>query len=235
MTSSISNQAFDLKSNQLKAETDLELKNLQEMRDKKLITEEQFKTKSADIKNEAARKQREYDLAQIQVNTALAIIKALATAPTILAGIPLAALAGIEGAIQYAFASSQPLPQFAKGTERVTGGIAGQDSVHALLMPNEAVIPAKANMERQGLAKAWISGDLDKHLAMNYINPAINEVNRKWETSLRLNQQSTFIRNDNFSDKKIVGELVKSNRLNRALINSLSEGKTARRNKRIWN
>jgi hypothetical protein len=235
MTSSISNQAFDLKSNQLKAETDLELKNLQDMKDKKLITEEEFKTKSADIKNQAARKQREYDLAQIQVNTALAIIKALATAPTILAGIPLAALAGIEGAIQYAFASAQPLPQFAKGTERVTGGIAGKDSVHALLMPNEAVIPAKANMERQGLAKAWISGDLDKHLAMNYINPAINEVNRKWETSLKLNQQSTFIRNDSFNDKKIVGELVKSNRLNRALVNSLSEGKTVRRNKRIWN
>jgi hypothetical protein len=235
IASGVSGQYFDLKSNQLKAETDLEVKNLEEMRDKKLITEEQFKTKSAEIKNEAARKQREYDLAQIQVNTALAIIKALATAPTILAGVALASLALIEGGIQYAFASSQPLPQFAKGTERVTGGVAGKDSVHALLMPNEAVIPAKANMERQGLAKAWISGDLDKHLAMNYINPAINEVNRKWETSLRLNQQSTFIRNDNFSDKKIVGELVKSNRLNRALINSLSEGKTARRNKRIWN
>ena len=235
IASGISSQFFDLKSNQLKSETDLEVKNLEEMRDKKLITEEEFKTKSADIKNQAARKQREYDLAQIQVNTALAIIKALATAPTILAGIPLAALAGIEGAIQYAFASSQPLPQFAKGTERVTGGIAGKDSVHALLMPNEAVIPAKANMERQGLAKAWISGDLDKHLAMNYINPAINEVNRKWETSLKLNQQSTFIRNDSFNDKKIVGELVKSNRLNRALVNSLSEGKTVRRNKRIWN
>jgi hypothetical protein len=231
----LASQFFDLQSNQLKAESDLEIKNLEEMRDKKIITEEQFKTKSADIKNQAARQQREYDLAQIQINTALAIIKALATAPTILAGIPLAALAAIEGGIQYAFASAQPLPQFAKGTERVTGGIAGKDSVHALLMPNEAVIPAKANMERQGLAKAWISGDLDKHLAMNYINPAINEVNRKWEASLKLNQQSTFIRNDNFNDKKIVGELVKSNRLNRALVNSLSEGKTVRRNKRIWN
>lgn len=231
----LASQFFDLQSNQLKAESDLEIKNLEEMRDKKIITEEQFKTKSADIKNQAARQQREYDLAQIQINTALAIIKALATAPTILAGIPLAALAAIEGGIQYAFASAQPLPQFAKGTERVTGGIAGKDSVHALLMPNEAVIPAKANMERQGLAKAWISGDLDKHLAMNYINPAINEVNRKWETSLKLNQQSTFIRNDSFNDKKIVGELVKSNRLNRALVNSLSEGKTVRRNKRIWN
>ena len=235
LAAGLASQFFDLQSNQLKAESDLELKNLEEMRDKKIITEEQFKTKSADIKNQAARQQREYDLAQIQINTALAIIKALATAPTILAGIPLAALAAIEGGIQYAFASAQPLPQFAKGTERVTGGIAGKDSVHALLMPNEAVIPAKANMERQGLAKAWISGDLDKHLAMNYINPAINEVNRKWETSLKLNQQSTFIRNDSFNDKKIVGELVKSNRLNRALVNSLSEGKTVRRNKRIWN
>jgi hypothetical protein len=90
-------------------------------------------------------------------------------------------------------------------------------------------------MERQGLAKAWIGGDLDRHLAMNYINPAINEVNRKWEASLKLNQQSTFIRNDNFSDKKIVGELVKSNRLNRVLISSLSDNKSSKRNRRSWN
>ena len=152
------------------------------------------------------------------------------------AGIVPAALAAAEGLIQYSFAASQPLPKYyAKGTDRVTGGIAGRDSVSAMLMPNEAVIPAKANMERQGLAKAWISGDLDRHLAMNYINPAINEVNRKWETSLKLNQQSTFIRNDNFSDKKIVGELVKSNRLNRVLISSLSDNKSSKRNRRSWN
>ena len=180
--------------------------------------------------NKNAETQRQIDLSQITINTAIAVMKALAQGSPVLA-----ALALIEGGIQYGIASSQPLPKFAKGPDRVKGGIAGQDSVHALLMPNEAVIPAKANMERQGLAKAWISGDLDKHLAMNYINPAINEVNRKWETSLKLNQQSTFIRNDSFNDKKIVGELVKSNRLNRALVNSLSEGKTVRRNKRIWN
>ena len=101
-------------------------------------------------------------------------------------------------------------------------------------MPNEAVIPAKANMERQGLAKAWIGGDLDRHLAMNYINPAINEVNRKWETSLRLNQQSTFIRNDNFNDRKIVGELIKSNRINKHIANSLNEKTVKSNNKRLW-
>jgi hypothetical protein len=186
--------------------------------------------------NRNAETQRQSDLAQIQVNTALSILKTFAQLGFTPQGVLAASLAAIQGAIQYGFASSQPLPKFyAKGTDRVTGGIAGKDSVSAMLMPNEAVIPAKENMERQGLAKAWISGDLDKHLAMNYINPAINEVNRKWETSLKLNQQSTFIRNDNFNDRKIVNELVKSNRINKTIANSLSDNKVKSKHRRLWN
>ena len=235
LTQSISDKVFQRQRDNANATTDAELANLEVLKEKKLISEDEFAKRKADIMNRNAETQRKADLAQIQVNTALSIIKTFAQLG-FPAGIVPAALAAAEGLVQYAFASSQPLPKFyAKGTDRVTGGIAGRDSVSAMLMPNEAVIPAKANMERQGLAKAWIGGDLDRHLAMNYINPAINEVNRKWETSLKLNQQSTFIRNDNFSDKKIVGELVKSNRLNRVLISSLSDNKSSKRNRRSWN
>lgn len=210
--------------------TDAELYEIEKLKENKLISEEEFQKRKSAILNKNAETQRQIDLAQITINTSIAIMKALAQGSPVLA-----ALAFIEGGIQYAIASSQSLPRFAKGTDRVKGGIAGQDSVHALLMPNEAVIPAKANMERQGLAKAWISGDLDKHLAMNYINPAINEVNRKWETSLKLNQQSTFIRNDNFSDRKIVGELIKSNRINRSIANSLNDKSVKSKHRRLWN
>ena len=230
-----SNEIFQRQRDNANANANAEISNLEALKEKKIISEEEFAKRKADIMNRNAEAQRQSDLAQISVNTALSIIKTFAQLG-FPAGVIPAALAAAEGLVQYSFAASQPLPKFyAKGTERVTGGIAGRDSVSAMLMPNEAVIPAKANMERQGLAKAWISGDLDRHLAMNYINPAINEVNRKWETSLKLNQQSTFIRNDNFSDKKIVGELVKSNRLNRVLISSLSDNKSSKRNRRSWN
>ena len=235
LTQRISDEIFQSQRNSSNANANAEIENLETLKEKKIISEEEFAKRKANILNRNAETQRQADLAQIQVNTALSIIKTFAQLG-FPAGIVPAALAAAEGLIQYSFAASQPLPKYyAKGTDRVTGGIAGRDSVSAMLMPNEAVIPAKANMERQGLAKAWIGGDLDRHLAMNYINPAINEVNRKWETSLKLNQQSTFIRNDNFSDKKIVGELVKSNRLNRVLISSLSDNKSSKRNRRSWN
>jgi hypothetical protein len=68
-----------------------------------------------------------------------------------------------------------------------------------------------------------------------HMNPAINDVNRKWETSLKLNQQSTFIRNDNFSDRKIVGELIKSNRINRSIANSLNDKSVKSKHRRLWN
>jgi hypothetical protein len=215
-------------------ETSIQLEALDKQKEAKLISEEEFQSKRKEILNKQAQTQRELDLAQIKVNTALAVIKTFALLGFTPKGFIAAGLAAAEGIAAYSIAQSQPLPRFAKGTDRVKGGIAGQDSVHALLMPNEAVIPAKANMERQGLAKAWISGDLDKHLAMNYINPAINEVNRKWETSLRLNQQSTFIRNDNFNDRKIVKELIKSNRINKYIANTLNEKTVKSNNKRLW-
>lgn len=230
LASSTFNALFQRDRENANMRTDAELYEIEKLKENKLISEEEFQKRKSAILNKNAETQRQIDLAQITINTSIAIMKALAQGSPVLA-----ALALIEGGIQYAIASSQPLPKFAKGTDRVKGGIAGQDSVHALLMPNEAVIPAKANMERQGLAKAWIGGDLDKHLAMNYINPAINEVNRKWETSLKLNQQSTFIRNDNFSDRKIVGELIKSNRINKYIANSLNDKSVKSKHRRLWN
>ena len=233
--SSISAGYFDLQKSYLEQETNTQLEELNKQKEAKIITEEEFDTKRKQIKNEQARKQREYDLAQIKVQTALAIIKALATGNTTFERALGVALAITEGAIQYGFASAQPLPQFAKGTDMVKGGIRGKDSVHALLMPQEAVIPTKENLARPGLAKAWIDGNLDRHLMMNYVKPAIDENNRRWEATLKVNQNSTFIRNDNFNDKNIVKQLVKSNRINQRLINNLVDSKSPKRNRRLWN
>jgi hypothetical protein len=225
---------YTFRTNSNNIETENEIKNAEDLFNKKEITEQQFNRKKRAALNEQARTQRKIDLAQIQINTALSIAKTFAQFGYP-AGIPLAVLAALEGAIQYSFASAQPLPQFAKGTDRVMGGRKGIDSVHALLMPDEAVIPTKQNLARPNLAKDWIDGNLDRHIAMNYIRPAIEENNRKWEATLKVNQSSTFIRNDNFNDKNIVKQLVKSNRINQRLINNLAEGKTNKRNNRLWN
>jgi len=207
-----------------------QISELDKQKEAKIITEEQYNSKRSQILNEQAEKQRELNLAEIKVQTALAIIRAFATGITPFDRILAATLAAAQGAVQYAFASAQPLPRFAKGTDRVIGGVKGQDSVHALLMPDEAVIPAKENMARPNLAKAWISGNLDNHLMMNYIKPAIEENNKKWESVLKVNQNSTFIRNDNFNDKRIVNKL---DRIGRVLD---SKNKVVtRKNSRLWN
>ncbi len=227
--SSISSDLFDLRKSELEEETNIQIKELDKQKEAKIITEEQYEQKRKEILNKQAKKQRELDLAEIQVKTALAVITAIALSPLTF-GLPFSAFALAQGLAQYAFAASKPLPQFAKGTDRVIGGVKGKDSVHALLMPDEAVIPTKENLARPGLAKAWISGNLDNHLMMNYIKPAIDENNKKWEATLKLNQNSTFIRNDNFSDKKIVKTL---EGIKRSLV---KENKVVyKRNNRLWN
>lgn len=227
--SSISSDLFDLRKSELEEETNIQIKELDKQKEAKIITEEQYEQKRKEILNKQARKQRELDLAEIQVKTALAVITAIALSPLTF-GLPFSAFALAQGLAQYAFAASKPIPQFAKGTDRVIGGIKGKDSVHALLMPDEAVIPTKENLARPGLAKAWISGNLDNHLMMNYIKPAIDENNKRWEATLKVNQNSTFIRNDNFSDKKIVKTL---EGIKRSLV---KENKVVyKRNNRLWN
>lgn len=227
----ISNGYFDLKKAQLQEETSIQIEELDKQREAKIITEEQYNAKRKQILNDQAEKQRQLNLSEIKVQTALAIIRAFATGLTPFDRILAASLAAAQGLAQYAFASAQPLPRFAKGTDRVIGGVKGKDSVHALLMPDEAVIPTKENLARPGLAKAWISGNLDNHLMMNYIKPAIEENNKKWEAILKVNQNSTFIRNDNFNDKRIVNKLDK---ISRVLVSNKDNSKS-RKKGRLWN
>lgn len=83
------------------------------------------------------------------------------------------------------------VPKYAEGTDRVTGGVKGKDSVPALLMPDEAVIKAKENMKYVGLAKAWNAGKLEDYINERWVLPAVIEVQRKYETL----QQKTLAQN----------------------------------------
>lgn len=219
----------DLRRANLNAETNYELEQLEKQRDNRTITEEEFNKKKSEALNKQAEAQRQLDLSQIKIQTALAVIRAIALSPATF-GLPFSAFALAEGAIQYAFASAQPLPRFAKGTDRVKGGIKGQDSVHALLMPDEAVIRASENLKHEGMAKAWNSGNLDGYIMKNFVLPAIESNNKRWEQEVKINQSSTFIRKDNFNDKNIVKGL---NSINNKL--AQKERIVYKRNRRLWN
>jgi hypothetical protein len=99
--------------------------------------------KEAEAKTEAFKKQRDAAVIQALINTALSITAAATLIPP--ASYIAMASAAVAGALQIATIKAQPIPKFAKGTLNVTGGEPGKDSVHALLMPGEAVIPAATN------------------------------------------------------------------------------------------
>lgn len=82
-------------------------------------------------------------LAEATVSGALAVQKALASAPPPL-NFALAAAVGVKTAVQIAQISAQSL---AAGTSFVRGGTPGVDSVPALLMPGERVVSTDTNRD----------------------------------------------------------------------------------------
>lgn len=235
---------FNLTTNFLQATQDESIKKLEEERDIKLendnITAEQrkkieqdFQTQKSQILNKNAQTQRQIDLSQIAVNTAIAASKAIAEFPETF-GQPFLSFVLATGALQLALAAAQPLPKFAKGTERVLGGIQGKDSVQALLMPDEAVITARQNMRHPGLARAWNAGNLEQFLAMKYIDPILNEIYSK--DAARINNQ--FVNNNKvsgISDKRIVKNLQENTAVNKMMLKQMLKTNINNSDRRLWN
>ena len=80
-----------------------------------VISEEQAEQKKKSIAREQAKRNKEFAIFSAVINTAMAVVNALATAPNYIVGAIFSALAAIEGGIQIAAIEAQPLPQFAKG------------------------------------------------------------------------------------------------------------------------
>lgn len=83
--------------------------------------DEETERKKIEIEREQAIREKAMGIMQATIDTAMAIIKALAD-PGGFAGLALSALAGVTGAAQIAAIAAQPLPQFA------TGGVVGGTS-----------------------------------------------------------------------------------------------------------
>ena len=142
----VATQAIQLRAN-------AEVKALEDKKNKGLISEKQYEKESAAIKNEAAKKQRKFDIAMAVAKIPLVVLNALATAPNAIVGAVLAALAGGLALAQVAILASSPLPQFKEGglTDRIfkgSGKVVGKShergGVNAELEGNEFVMKEKA-------------------------------------------------------------------------------------------
>jgi tape measure domain-containing protein len=126
-------------------EIDGEKEMVENQRQQGLISQEQYDQQIRAIKRKEAIADRIAAIAQIAINTAIAITNptnaasALALTPLYLA----------NAAIQTGIVLAQPLP-YNKGTKRVPmmrGAVRGRDSVHAILTPDERVVPADINTQ----------------------------------------------------------------------------------------
>jgi hypothetical protein len=115
---------FDHKMNLLQKEKELELSNKNLTEEQKADIEKKYLDKERQIKTEAFKKEKAASIIQSVINTALAILNALATGGP--AAVPLSIAAGIAGAAQTAVIISQPVPEFASGRYNVTGAQTGK-------------------------------------------------------------------------------------------------------------
>lgn len=162
-------------------ELNAQLSDLDEAKQKELanknLTEEQkdainekYRKKEAAAKRQAWEADKRARRSQAVINTALAVVNALATAPTIIAGIALAAVAGVMGAVQIAKISSEQPPKFKKGKVNIPGpGTTTSDSIPAMISRGESVINAKSTSKWEDALTA-INNDKFEHWLDNRFN-----------------------------------------------------------------
>lgn len=135
----------------IRANADLEL--LEKKKKQGLISEKEYEKESARIKNEAAEKQRNAEIAMAVAKVPMVVLQALATAPNPVIGGVLAAVAGGLALAQVAILSASPLPKFKeggsvekrfKGSGYVIGKSHEQGGVNAELEGNEYVVKGNA-------------------------------------------------------------------------------------------
>jgi len=154
-------------------EYDYELRLLDDMLANKKITEDEYNRRKKEIQQKDAESQKAYAIFKATIDTANAILNALATGgPSAPA---LAIAAGVVGAAQIAAILATPLPQYAEGTDFVELGKnkKGKDTIPALLNEGEAVITTEQNAMYPGMAKAWNDGKLDEHIYKKWVLPEL--------------------------------------------------------------
>jgi len=126
----------------IRAQNELQL--LEDKKNKGLISQKEFEKQSAKIKNEAAQKQRNADIAMAAAKIPMAVLQAYISGlqfSPIVAGI-LAGIAGAFATAQVALIASAPLPKFFKGVLglKLGNNPKGRDTIPAMLNEGESVM-----------------------------------------------------------------------------------------------
>ena len=157
----LGNSLFDAKKDQL----DRELSDLQHFyttdaeeakknKDLKLISEEEMKSRTLEIKRKMAETEKKQALFNAGINMALGITQALASAPPPY-NIILAAITAAAAAVQIAAITSKPLPQYAKGRK----GGKGEYAKVGELGPEIMWVPEGSAIMPAGDSRRAIGGD----------------------------------------------------------------------------
>ncbi len=176
---------------------DADSEALQNKLDRDLITQAQFENQSAElkkrraadekridqeqrkIKQEAAERQKAFDIFQTIINTARAIVEALPS-------VPLSILVGAVGALQLAKIISTPIPKFAKGIEVLKGrGTATSDSIPAMLSAGEGVMPADINKEYRAALSAIYNRKVPASLINNFVRMKLDGMPQSKGTNIQ--------------------------------------------------
>jgi hypothetical protein len=140
------------------------------------------------LEKERDDREKKSALAGITVNTAIGIIKALATSATIYDGYVNAAIVAAQGVAQYAIANKARY--YAKGEIDIKGGIQGKDSIPAVLMPGESVMTTAETKNAKGILKSIRAKKLDDRMMKEIISG-----------------KSGGVMNQSFDDSRIIKEL----------------------------
>jgi hypothetical protein len=153
-TSSLAKDIIDADAQQkidaANAEAEAEKDILRQQLEDGVITEEEFRQKTAEAdkkaKREGAKAEKRSAIYKIGVDTAAAVVKALGSAAPPFNFIN-AGLVAAQGAIQAALVAAKPLPAFSKGTESVPLGNnkKGKDTILARVDEGERIIPKLIN------------------------------------------------------------------------------------------
>ena len=165
---------FDAEIEQLNRlrENELANKNLTEAQRAQI--EKRYAQEEAKLKRQAWEQQKQADIAQAIINTALAVTKSFATLGYP-AGIPGAIAAGIQGAAQIAVISNTKPPKFADGTEFLVGAGTGRsDNNIAYLSHGERVVPAAVNSDYFPALSAIHNREVEPTFANNILTALAN-------------------------------------------------------------
>lgn len=134
--------------------TQNQIDDLEEQKNRGIISEEQYQNKLKKIKTEAAKRDKEIAIFSATIQFAQALINALTFKPA--NAVPVAlVLASVTAGLNLAKIIATPIPRFKEGTLNVGGGSLDSDGgMQAIIHRGEAVIPADRNREYHPTIKA---------------------------------------------------------------------------------